>query len=231
MSSIKWTQFWKEHGKSTSGHQAQEQVLRTSNKEVVSESVWANTLEYLQNTFEVNDKDVLLDLCCGNGLITQYFSDKCQSVTSVDVTPEFIQQLNALKLPNVEAICTDLLSLDFPKHSFSKIILYAGIQYFSEDEVISLFKKFSHWLKPNGMLFVGDIPDKSKLWDFYNSKEREHFYFERCEERNDVVGTWFEKQWLCKLSEFTGLAEPRAWDQPNEQIYAHFRFDMKAEKK
>jgi cyclopropane fatty-acyl-phospholipid synthase-like methyltransferase len=231
VSSEKWTAFWKEHGQVSKSSSMQEQVLRTYNKQAVSETVWSNTLQYITDHLELQTDDVVLDLCCGNGLISQYIAPECSKVVSVDVTPEFVDSLSKLDLPNVETVCANVSQLEFPKGSFSIIIIYAGIQYFSLAEVVSLFKKFAYWLKPGGRLFIGDIPDISRTWSFYNSPEREAFYFESCENNNDVVGTWFDKQWLLKLSEYAGFSHTFAIEQPMEQIYSHFRFDFKATKK
>jgi len=45
-----------------------------------------------------------------------------------------------------------------------------------------------------------------------------------------VVGTWLDASWLLRLVESVGFKEASVIQQPPEQIYAHFRFDLRAQR-
>ena len=109
-------------------------------------------------------------------------------------------------------------------------MLYAGIQYLSEGEAVTLLRNMYSWLKPGGLIFVGDIPDHARLWSFYNTPERRALYFDNVITGQDVVGTWFDEEWLIQLAKNAGFRQAAVMQQPTEQIYAHFRFDLGAQR-
>jgi ubiquinone/menaquinone biosynthesis C-methylase UbiE len=203
-------------------------VLRTFNKQPISPERWRETLAYIDTLFPVGPSDDLLDLCCGNGLFTVHFASRARTVTAVDISPDLLRDLERQSINNVKTLCRDAREAEFGEGTFSRILLYAGIQYFSEAEVILLFANLQRWLRSGGVLFIGDIPDRARLWSFYNTGERRSQYFDNCVNDCDVVGTWFDSSWLLYLAENTGFRDSQAIPQPSEQIYAHFRFDMKA---
>jgi SAM-dependent methyltransferase len=230
MSTERWLDFWRTRGRSTLGDDLQTQVLRTSNKQPIAQPLWEKTLAYVDRLFPVGSTDDVLDLCCGNGLFSAHFAGMSRTVTAVDVSPDLLGGLARLSLSNVITLCSDAREAQFAEGAFSRIWLYAGIQYLSESEVVLLFRKMLHWLRTGGLLFIGDIPDRARMWSFYNTPERRSQYFDNCIDDRDVVGTWFDSLWLKQLAEATGFREAEVIQQPSEQIYAHFRFDMRAER-
>lgn len=230
MSSERWLDFWRAHGRSAGDHDPQTQVLRTSNRQPIAPERWQDTLIYLDRLFPVGPVDDVLELCCGNGLFSAHFARRGRTITAVDISPDLLDKLIQQSLPNVTTLCSDVRQAEFAEGAFSRILLYAGIQYFSEGEVVLLFQKMHRWLRPGGLLFIGDIPDRARLWSFYNTPERRSQYFENCTNDQDVVGTWFDSLWLRYLAERTGFQKADAIPQPSGQIYAHFRFDMKVQR-
>lgn len=226
MSSEKWTQFWESQGRNSLNEDLQSQVKRTFAKEAISSEKWAQTLSYIDEQINPLQTDTMLDLCCGNGLLTEFFSKKVKSVTAVDVSQDFVDSLESKHLPNVTTLQEDALKTSFPENSFDIVVVYAAIQYFSESETIVLLEKISKWLKPRGRILIGDIPDKARLWNFYNTTERVKFYFDNARNNEDVVGTWFDKTWLRTLLNNCGIINVESIDQPEYQIYSHFRFDI-----
>lgn len=230
MSTEYWLEYWKKHGRASIQKDEQTQVLRTFNKQPITPERWQLTLDYLDTQFPVGATDDVLDLCAGNGLFTSHLAPRCRSVTAVDISEDLLAVLDQKKRPNVKTLQSDIRKLSFEESSFSRILLYAGIQYLSEGETVVLFRQISNWLKPGGLLFVGDIPDLGKLWSFYNTPERQALYFDNKVSGRDVVGTWFDASWLLRLAESTGFQEANIIEQPSEQIYAHFRFDLRAQR-
>jgi SAM-dependent methyltransferase len=230
MSAEYWLEFWKKHGRASTQSDEQTQVLRTFNKQPITPERWQATLNYLDDQFPVGATDDVLDLCSGNGLLTAHFAPRCKSVTAVDISEDLLVSLGQRKLPNVKTLQSDIRKVSFEGGSFSHIFLYAGIQYISEGESVALFREIFQWLKPGGQLFVGDIPDRGRLWSFYNNPKSAALYFDNQVSGRDVIGTWFDESWLLRLAESTGFQQANVIRQPLEQIYAHFRFDLKAQR-
>ena len=62
-----WKRFWETHSRSRAGAPAQCQVLRTLNKQPLSDDIFGRILLEIEKTLQLQPQDVVLDLCCGTG--------------------------------------------------------------------------------------------------------------------------------------------------------------------
>jgi ubiquinone/menaquinone biosynthesis C-methylase UbiE len=222
--SYDWNDFWMKYSNDLSSIDLQSQVLRTRNQKPITKELWEKTLAYLHLDFSVTKEDVLLDLCCGNGLITKSFSPRVSSIAAVDIGQGLLDELDKQRLNNVKTICGDMRYLKFEKNSFSKIIWYAAIQYLTQKEIISLFYNINSWLCKGGELFIGDIPDYDKMWGYFNTKERKTAYFKSISDDRPIIGSWIDKNWLVSICESLDF-EIKILEQRSELIYSDFRYD------
>jgi SAM-dependent methyltransferase len=220
-----WRKFWDEHAKASRDMNPQLQVLRTWQKQPVEDKIFQEILETIQCALELSSEHVLLDLCCGNGLITKKLSPLCKEITGVDFTAELIEHIDVKAYPNVRPIVSDILSCDFAPCSFDNVLIYSSIQYFTQPETVRLFELIWRWLKPLGRLFLGDIPDQRRIWNFFNNVERESVYFEHLRDQQPIIGTWYDFAWLEKLSRHAGFRQTLQINQPPHFPFSHFRFD------
>jgi len=222
-----WPDFWKEYGKGVMEKDEQTQVLRTFNKEPISKELWEFTLKGLETEIEPSSDQSMLELCCGNGMISRYFSSKFRNIIAVDVSEDLVKSIDHKKYPNIQAVASDIRVLAFDDLSFDKVIIYAGIQYLNLAETTELLEQVRGWLRPGGILFLGDIPDYNKRWEFYNNPEREAVYFKNLKEGKDVVGTWFDSDFFERLATYAGYSHSVLLPQHRDLIYASFRYDYK----
>ncbi|WP_108944039.1 class I SAM-dependent methyltransferase [Shewanella halifaxensis] len=225
MSREYWKDFWLLHGKKSKLEDEQFQVLRTSNKNIIEQDDWLFTLNEIEKLVS-NRLGTMLELCAGNGLISRHLSNQFDSIECVDISEDLLETIDVNQYPNIRKNVADVFEIEFEHNSFDVIILYAGLQYFSHSEVTTLVENIYRWLKPNGKVFFGDIPDVAKLWDFYNTEERERVYFDNLKNEIDVIGTWFDKGFLKKLSNYAGFDSFEVINQDERLIYSHFRFDV-----
>jgi cyclopropane fatty-acyl-phospholipid synthase-like methyltransferase len=221
-----WKQFWIGHAKAAADSHPQHQVLRTLNKKPISEEEFKKIVSFVEEKLSVNSADDVLDLCCGNGLFTTVFASKCNSVTGIDVAKELTDQIDTERHKNITTIVKDIREVKLKEQSYSKIFMYAGLQYFAYKEVIGIFQKVSMWLKDDGKFYIGDVPDVNQMWNFFNTEEREKVYFESLVNGTPIIGTWFDSGWLTKLGKFTDFRESEILDQPSDFPYSYYRFDM-----
>lgn len=222
-----WTKFWEDYGRAVADEDEQTQVLRTLNRKPISDKLWRVTLNILADQLKISKEDEMLELCCGNGLISRHFAENCHGVTSVDVSKDLLMQLDNCAHDNVKTIAEDVRDVDFPESSFSKIIMYAGIQYLTIDESVALIKKSFRWLRPDGIIYLGDVPDSEKMWHFYDSPDSEHIYFDNLIAGTPIVGTWYDSVFLDKLGAYVGFAHSELIPQHDDLIYSKFRYDYK----
>lgn len=225
-----WTNFWIDSGKETVGKNSQLRVLRTKNRVPIPDDQWGRTLAYVESEFPTGPESKVLDVCAGTGLFSKAFAAQGAQVTAVDVSSELLSDIDLNDFPLISKICTDMRSLALPDKGYTHIFCYAGIQYLSHREAVGFVRSCFEWLRPGGKLMLGDVPDANLRWEFYDSTERRSRYFQTLEEGVDVIGTWFERDWLRYLGESAGFGKSRFLHQPADQIYAHYRFDAFFEK-
>ena len=229
--------YWKKHWNSIL-HDAdkQSQVGRTVNKKPISSDIFKKTFDWVSQKMEIKRESVILELCCGNGVWTTHFSRLVKHVTAVDFSEPLLNvlktELETQKITNVEVKSEDVSVINDKDYKyFTHIFWYFAIQHFSEREIVFLFETAYNILKntEGGTFYIGDIPDKEKLWEFVHTKEYTKMYFDSVKNNSPAIGTWFMKKDLMKLAEYTGFAKHEIIDQPKWQINSNYRFDMKLE--
>ena len=200
-----WKAFWIDHAKAAKTGNLQFQVLRTLNKKPIADVQFIKILQYVARKMNLSRNDVILDLCCGNGLFTTFFASKCRKIVGVDFAQELVAQIDIEKYRNVSVYVEDMRTIDFEEQSFDKVFMYAGLQYLSYKETIQLFETVKRWLKRKGVFFIGDIPDIKKIWKFFNSGERERIYFDSIKNDKPIIGTWFDRNLVGKIGRVCGF--------------------------
>jgi ubiquinone/menaquinone biosynthesis C-methylase UbiE len=220
--------YWRNHYKLSSKHKdPQMQVGRTLNKVPISGELFKKLLKKIEENLEIGREDVVLDLCCGNGLITNYLAPKCKFIVGVDFTEKLIDEMNkGKKSDNIIGIVNDITTMKFKDNSFDKILFYFSIQHISHEQTVRLFNSVNKWLKKGGLFYVGDILDNDRIWNFFNTRSREDFYFKSVENENPMPGTWYTKGFLEKLGNYANFRECSVVEQSKEFIHSHYRFDM-----
>lgn len=221
-----WSKFWSGHDASAGDDQSQ--VLRVRNNMPISESQWQFTLKKISEQFPLTADDCVIDLCAGNGLFSAEFAPVVSRLYAVDISPGLVKNIRTKNLPNVTAIESDVRQIQFEPGLFSKVFWYAGIQYLGEQDIVDMLYRIRQWMRPGGLLFVGDIPDRSKLWAYFNDEARRAAYFDGIRQGRPIIGTWLDKIWLENLCTCAGFSSPKAVDQDPALIYADFRFDLTA---
>jgi cyclopropane fatty-acyl-phospholipid synthase-like methyltransferase len=221
-----WDSFWSDYQLDLASKDDQSQVLRTRNKQPIDQKKWEITIATVSEQLELCANDCLLDLCCGNGLFAAAFSSRVDHIDAVDISPVLAERLASRGLPNVAVMVSDMRNAQLPKQNFSKVLWYAGIQYIDESDIVTMVRRIRSWMRPGGILMIGDIPDRSKLWDYFNDETRTAAYFDGLAERKPIIGSWIEAAWLERLCLTAGFVSALAVPQHKELIYADFRYDL-----
>lgn len=120
---------------------------------------------YICDLLDIQSDEEVLDLCCGNGLVTKLVAEHCKSVCGVDYSPSLLGQAEKISVAkNISYIRGDATKLSdaLGEREFDKIYISAAFQYFNKQtgsEVISNLYKHS---KKGASIAILDIPDQSK---------------------------------------------------------------------
>lgn len=223
-----WSKYWK--NKDFASHEERnKQVGRTVDGQVISDEVWNKTVKFIVEQCNFDKDSEMLDLCAGNGMLSIPVAKITKSVVAIDISEKLLEILNehALKenINNITTICDNINHIDFEKR-FSHVMFYFSLQHFSEKDVLFIFEKVYHALKTNGVFYIGDIPDQSKLWVFANTIAYENSFFDRLKNDQPAIGHWFDQNFLIKLARYTGFSSSKIIHQPAWQYNSKYRFDM-----
>lgn len=226
--------YWKHHY-DTASKQFDASLLKQVGKTVNGREIPAPQIKLIVdnivNVLRLSENDSVVDLCCGNGLITRQLAPLVKDVVGVDFTSGLIDAAKRYNgFHNIEYINSDVLRLD-PEYcsGFKKVIMYEAMQHFSEEELSVLLGELNN-LGKGSRVFLGSIPNKEKLSVYYDTEEKYAFYKQRESEGRPHIGRW----WL--MNEIEQLVSTRGFKAtflPQEPtLYtAYYRFDVLLEKR
>lgn len=124
-----------------------------------------------------------LDLGCGGGRDSAYFSQKGYDVTAVDIIKSGDQQ-KKLNSQKIKFIKSDIQKLKFKPESFDIIYAHLSLHYFDDKTTTQIFEKLNSILKPRGFLFIKCKSINDPLYgqgkriedNFYNFGHVRHFF-------------------------------------------------------
>lgn len=215
--------YWKNYWNSVAENSSQ---LMQVQRDAISESQMGLIEKHICSVLNLQPEDALLDVCCGNGIITKRLARHCKQVVGVDFSEKLItaaQEHNeSMNVRFIEEDATQLSrSLDF---KFDKILLYFSFQYLNSTQGALVISEMKSLLKPGGKILIGDIPDQKKFWVYYDSFLKRVFYFKQWLVRQPKMGKfWSEKEMnaLAAKNYFQGIY----LTQDSALPHAHYRFD------
>ena len=96
----------------------------------------------------------MLDLGCGIGQYSEYFSGKGFDVVASDISPRALEFLSQ-KLPHIKTVTLDMTEpLPFDSNSFDVVFANLSIHFFSQKDTENLLSEIKRILKSGG-IFIG----------------------------------------------------------------------------
>lgn len=179
--------------------------------------------------------DVVLDVCCGNAALAIPISKTCREIHGVDHSAHLIGSAKEAKekntVTNLQLHLSDAMNIDnlFNENFFDKSYCYFSFQYFNKNKRELLLDKLSYVTKNQGTIFLGDIPDKTRIWNFYKSPAQ--FYREKIsrllqfKEGECDLGWWIYPQeimdWCTKRKRSAEVLQ-----QEKNLPHSYYRFDV-----
>jgi len=223
----RWLQHWSSFPKKFGKTEFLKQVGKSVGGKGISHERLNTLIASLITNLEIQQSDKVLDLCCGNGLITGKIASLCQEITGVDQSDYLInvaKQYNAH--PNTKYWCSSILDLDTSDYGkFSKIYMYEALQHFEVTQLTDILNLIDKVSEPNATILLASIPDKNLIWEFYNTDERREEYYKRKAAGNEAIGTWWERNFLEEVSQAHGYRVQFLTQNPLLHT-AHYRFDL-----
>lgn len=201
------------------------QVQRTINGRVVDEAQIQMIVEAVVRGLQLGPTDTLLDLCCGNGALTDRVFAHCSGGKGVDVSDELIavacRYFAAPHRDYVRADVGDYVRQEPSPEVYTKAMCYGSLQLLSAQRVQALLATLRKRYKNVQRVLIGNHPDRARAAEFYAERP-----YEPGEEFDHLrpLGAWRTED------EIRELALTAGWDveikRMAQDFYAaHYRFD------
>jgi len=170
--------------------------------------------------------DVLLDLACGNGALSQEFYELCSGCLGIDVSEELIRVANRYFAapPDYDFQPRDVAAYvqeEARPERFTKVLCYGSFSYFHPDSARLVLETLARRFTNVERVFIGNLPDLDRLHAFYPGRSATD---PGVTDPLAELGIWRTAE------EFTALADSTGWSarltvMPPDFYAAHYRYD------
>lgn len=216
----------KEHPKTCAPDDFWSQVKRTVNGKPVGEDQIALIVGAVLDGLKIEQGDTLLDLCCGNGALSDRIFSRCQGGLGVDFSEPLIAvaqkyfQAPPARVYRLQDAESFLQTTDDTAR-FTKALCYGAFQYLPQAMAENVLGLLYKRMPQISRFFVGNLPDKAKMGDFLKKRP------DAAMDENDAgsaIGIWRTEE------EFSALARGCGWSaefrrMPKQFYAAEYRYD------
>lgn len=168
---------------------------------------------------------VVLDIACGNGLVTSRLADRLGHVTGIDFSEPLIAVARThFARPNVDYVVCDALDLPPFNHPFDGAVCCAALQFLDRSQTRKLLGDLSQIVRPGGRLVLADVADADRIWSFYRGWSGRVRWALELVRRRPTIGYWRSAADLTTCGTQTRWSvriEPQPATEPNH----YFRYD------
>jgi cyclopropane fatty-acyl-phospholipid synthase-like methyltransferase len=228
---VDWKSFWDRFPNKFARNEFLKQTGKTLHGQPISSEQLNTLVSDVVQKLKLQDIDRVMDLCCGNGLITSAIAKKCQLVIGVDFSNPLIKIAREFhSAANVSWFCMSVLDMT-PENiqqstPFTKIYMYEALQHFQQEQLAQLIETLLVFSNKETVILLASIPDQSRLWSFYNTPERQREYGEKKRQGTEAIGTWWEQSIIRDTCAAYNL-QCEFLSQPKYLHTAHYRFDVR----
>lgn len=203
------------------------QVGKTVNGQPVGTEQLNLIVDSINSALDLNSQDIVLDIGCGNGLVTRKIAEQVNNITGIErnkaLFAEAVRHKSGL---NQHYINCDVLSYKAENILSNKLYLYEVIQHISHQQIVSFLTHLSSLLVDEGQkIFIGGVPDEERKWFFYDSPARRDTLFRSLTDKgSDPVGYWFHREEFYFLAKQCDM-HAEIIDQPSALYTSHYRFN------
>lgn len=152
----------------------------------------------------------LLDLACGNGLITSRLRPRFESVVATDFSRPLIDTARGrFAASNISFDVGDAIDLDGVNGQFDCVHLGAALQHLDQRQAGRMLRRLHDVVRPDGRVVLSDVADGDRVWSFYRGIGGRIRYAAGILTSRPVIGTWWtpaalehvaaEAGWTCSI--------------------------------
>ncbi len=212
---IGWENFWKEWRNKDieTENDLYFQVGKTVHNKPIEKEIFDRINEGIVHTLDLSEEDILVELCCGNGLCTYEFRDKVKQIMAVDFAPHLIEAAVKFKsATNISytlgSVTEFLASLESKGVHPAKYLMNDSLAYFKPEDLKEILTLISGVARGAFKFLIRGVPNDLLKWNFYNTDERKqryHEYVAKGDITNDGLGRWWSPAEIEQICHTLGL--------------------------
>lgn len=171
--------------------------------------------------------DVVLDLACGNGALSEYLYSSCSSLTGIDFSEYLISvaKANFERAPRYVYLRDEIshyVNVEAQPERFTKALCYGSFSFLdasmAESLLIGLHERFARLNR----LFIGNLPDRDLAHLFYDSGIPGD---EVLSDHTEQIGVWRSRSQMAALAARCGW-EASFSKMPPAFYASDYRYDV-----
>ncbi len=203
------------------------QIKRTVNGVAVSELQINLIVDAIFDGLQLSPEDVVCDIACGNGALSQYLFDSCSSLFGSDIDSQLIATAfeHFAEPPAFDFVCMDANSYvqaEANPQRFTKALCYGSFSYFPADDAERVLTALHQRFINIERVYIGNLPDRQRADRFYPQGKD---YLAELERATAPIGIWRSADDWRELAARCGW-RIRFHQMPGEFYAAHYRFDV-----
>jgi len=221
--------LYEKHARACDPQDFQKHVMRTVQGKPVGQAQLEMLVEGIVVGLNIEPNDVLLDLCCGNGAITDLIFAKCRGGLGVDFTPYLIEvaKTNFERPPDRLYCLSDACEYaENATHTerFTKILCYGAFQCLLESKAAGILLALRRRFANIRCVFLGNLPDLDQAASYFESKGLDVSPVQELRRHDTLLGTWRTEEEVTKLASVCGW-RAKISRMPPSYYGARYRFD------
>jgi len=224
-----WQTFWTEYPASLDEREFLRQVGHTIDGQPYSDGQFEAMVATIREALRLKPTDALLDVCCGNGIVTVELSKYSRRVVGIDFSAPLIEIARKFHHPSnlvyhtMSALQVNdgVLGAEGP---FDRVLMYAALQHFRLEDLDRLLSGFLRHAAPGVVIVLGGVLDVSRKHLFFDTPEKRAMLRTYQREGRDRLGTWWDKDLVSRSCEAVGL-QCHIDDHSPGRPGGHYRFD------
>jgi SAM-dependent methyltransferase len=184
------------------------QVGNTERGQSISDAQFQSLLADLRTRLDLRPDDVLLDLCCGNGVFTRHLAGDVRRAVGLDFSKELIaiagQHNRAENLAYHVQNVKDL-GWRWNGEKFNKVLMNGALQHFTSTDLETLLETVLPRMTEDRVLLFSFVPDFDRREAFRKTlKPSVELRLRRLLGR-DLMGQWWKREGISETCARLGL--------------------------
>lgn len=185
------------------------QVCHTLDGRPISAPMIDRMIAELADALSLTPQDNLLDLCCGNGVLTHRLAAGAKNATGVDFSAELIRIANRHNAgPRLAYVTGDVSRLGTVEalrgRQFSKLVMVAGLQHFAPRTFPDLLDNMLALAGAGATIVLAYVPEQGRQRRFLTPRKQIKRAWLRATGR-DIFGDWWDRQTIRDAAAARGL--------------------------